>query len=87
MSVTHNDETLAAAIVALEERGVDIDVVDDLEAVRSAVLARLPHDADWDGANVIMVVGTRALERAAERILHKEDPRRIHLVLVREAAA
>ena len=85
--MTHDDETLAAAIVALEERGVGIDVVDDFEAVRSAVLARLPHDADWDGANVIVVVGTQKLEAAAARILQKEDPRRVHLVLVREIAA
>jgi hypothetical protein len=37
-----DDETLAATVVALEEHGFSIDVVDGLEAARDAVLARLP---------------------------------------------
>ena len=36
-------QVLAAAVVALEERGFSVEVVDDLDAARSAVLARIPH--------------------------------------------
>jgi hypothetical protein len=37
-----DDETLAATVVALEEHGFGIDVVDGLEAARDAVIARIP---------------------------------------------
>ena len=52
MSITHapdgytvlpDDETLAATVVALEEHGFSVDVVDDLDAAREAVLARIPE--------------------------------------------
>src|SRR3981189_857139 len=38
-----DDETLAATVVALEEHGYSVEVVDDLDAARDAVLARIPH--------------------------------------------
>jgi hypothetical protein len=44
-----DDQTLAATVVALEEHGFS-EVVDDLDAARDAVLARIP-----DGASVMMV--------------------------------
>jgi acyl-CoA hydrolase len=37
------DETLAATVVALEEHGFSVDVVDDLDVARAAVLARIPE--------------------------------------------
>jgi hypothetical protein len=37
------EETLAATIVALEEHGSSVEVVDDLDAARVAVLARIPE--------------------------------------------
>jgi hypothetical protein len=37
-----DDETLAKTVVALEEHGFGIDVVDGLEAARDAVIARIP---------------------------------------------
>jgi acyl-CoA hydrolase len=37
-----DDETLAATVVALEEHGFSVDVVDGLDAARVAVLARIP---------------------------------------------
>jgi L-lactate utilization protein LutC len=40
-----DDETMAATVVALEERGFGIDVVEDSEAARAAVLARIPVGA------------------------------------------
>jgi acyl-CoA hydrolase len=52
MSMTHasdrftalpDDQTLAATVVALEEHGFSVEVVDDLDAARAAVLARIPQ--------------------------------------------
>jgi hypothetical protein len=52
MSTTHvsdrftalpDDQTLAATIVALEEHGFSVEVVDNLDAAREAVLARIPR--------------------------------------------
>ena len=37
-----DEETLRATVVALEEHGFSVDVVDDLDAARDAVLARIP---------------------------------------------
>jgi acyl-CoA hydrolase len=51
MSMTHeadrfttlpDEQTLAATVVALEEHGFSVEVVDDLDAARKAVLARIP---------------------------------------------
>lgn len=38
-----DDETLAATVVALEEHGCSVDLVDDFDAARVAVLARIPE--------------------------------------------
>jgi hypothetical protein len=38
-----DDQTLAATVVALEEHGFRVDVVDDFDAAREAVLARIPE--------------------------------------------
>jgi acyl-CoA hydrolase len=38
-----DDQTVAATIVALEEHGFSVEVVDDLDAAREAVLARVPE--------------------------------------------
>ena len=37
-----SDETLADTVVALEEHGFGVEVVDDLDAARETVLARIP---------------------------------------------
>lgn len=37
-----DDETLQATVVALEEHGFSVEVVDDFDAARAAVLARIP---------------------------------------------
>lgn len=51
MSTTHapdryttlpDEQTLAATVVALEEHGFSVELVDDLDAAREAVLARIP---------------------------------------------
>ena len=38
-----DDETLAATVVALEEHGSSVEVVDDFDAARAAILARIPE--------------------------------------------
>lgn len=38
-----DDKTFAATVVALEEHGFSVEVVDDLDAAREAVLARIPE--------------------------------------------
>jgi acyl-CoA hydrolase len=38
-----DEHTLQATVVALEEHGFSVEVVDDLDAAREAVLARIPH--------------------------------------------
>jgi len=38
-----DDDTLAETVAALSERGFGTDVVDDLDAAREVVLARIPH--------------------------------------------
>jgi hypothetical protein len=38
-----DEETLAATVVALEEHGFGVEVVDGFEAARKAVLARIPR--------------------------------------------
>ena len=38
-----DDQTLAATVVALEEHGFSVEVVDDLDAAREAVLALIPE--------------------------------------------
>jgi len=38
-----DEQTLGAAVTALEEHGFSVEVVDNLGAAREAVLARIPH--------------------------------------------
>ena len=40
-----DDATLKATVVALEEHGFSVEVVDDLDSAREATLARIPHGA------------------------------------------
>lgn len=73
-----DDQTLAATVVALEEHGFSVEVVDDLDAARQAVLTRIPR-----GSSIIFVAGAQkivpTIEAARERIyqhsLKLEDAR------------
>ena len=38
-----DEQTVASAVTAPEEHGFSVEVVDDLDAARQAVLARIPH--------------------------------------------
>jgi hypothetical protein len=40
-----DEQALQATVVALEEHGFSVEVVDDLNAAREAVLARIPQGA------------------------------------------
>jgi hypothetical protein len=40
-----DDATLAATVTALEEHGFSVEVVDDVDAARQAVLTRIPAGA------------------------------------------
>lgn len=40
-----DEETMAATVTALEEHGFSVEVVDDLDAARKAVLSRIPAGA------------------------------------------
>jgi hypothetical protein len=42
-STVPDEHTLQATVVALEEHGFSVEVVDDFETARDAVLARIPH--------------------------------------------
>jgi L-lactate utilization protein LutB len=42
-SALPDEQTLRETVTALEEHGFSVEVVDDLDAAREAVLARLPH--------------------------------------------
>jgi len=67
-----DEHALAATVVALEEHGFSVEVVDDLDAVRAAVLARIPDGSSvMTNASVtlagIVVMPGRALARPAVR--------------------
>ena len=70
-----DEPVLASAVTALEEHGFSVEVVDDLDAARQAVLARIP-----DGSSV-MTNTSVTLQAAHERIyqhsLVLEDARAI----------
>ncbi len=42
-SALPDEQSLASTVTALEEHGFSVEVVDDLDAARQAVLARIPH--------------------------------------------
>src|SRR5262245_65670375 len=42
-STLPDEQALAQTVVALEEHGFSVEVVDDLDAARTAVLARIPR--------------------------------------------
>lgn len=52
-----DDQTLSDTVVALEEHGFAVDVVDDLDAARDLVLARIP-----DGSSVMTNTSVTLLE-------------------------
>ena len=72
-----DEPMIASAVTALEEHGFSVEVVDDLDAARQAVLARIPH-----GSSEQEKRGCR--ENWEDLVIRQELPGRIHIVLIRE---
>jgi acyl-CoA hydrolase len=53
-----DEPVLAVTVTALEEHGFSVDVVDDLDAARQAVLARIPHGASVLTNTSVTLAGT-----------------------------
>jgi acyl-CoA hydrolase len=78
MSTTHvsdrfttlpDDQTLSDTVVALEEHGFSVEVVDDLDAARAAVLALIPA-----GAAVMTNTSVTLQETGIEDAINKGGP-------------
>jgi acyl-CoA hydrolase len=64
-----DEETLAATTVSLEEHGFSVEVVDDLDAARRAVLARIPN-----GASVMTNTSVTLDETGIAEAINSGDP-------------
>jgi hypothetical protein len=63
-----DDATLSATVVALEEHGFSVEVVDDLDAARRAVLARIPK-----GSSVMTNTSVTLQETGIDDAINKGD--------------
>ena len=63
-----DDATLSATVVALEEHGFSVEVVDDLDAARRAVLARIP-----EGSSVMTNTSVTLQETGIDDAINKGD--------------
>jgi acyl-CoA hydrolase len=64
-----DEKTLAETVVALEEHGFSVEVVDDLHAARQAVLARIPH-----GSTVMTNTSVTLTEAGIDDAINNEGP-------------
>jgi hypothetical protein len=64
-----DEETLEATVVALEEHGSSVEVVDDLDAAREAVLARIP-----EGSSVMTNTSVTLEESGIEGAINDGGP-------------
>jgi acyl-CoA hydrolase len=64
-----DDATLTATVVALEEHGFSVEVVDDLDAARTAVLARIPR-----GSSVMTNTSVTLQETGLEDAINNGGP-------------
>jgi len=62
-------ETLAATVVALEEHGFSVEVVDSLDAAREAVLARIP-----EGSSVMTNTSVTLEEAGIAAAVNEDGP-------------
>ena len=68
-TVLPDDATLTATVVALEEHGFSVEVVDDLDAARTAVLARIPR-----GSSVMTNTSVTLQETGLEDAINSGGP-------------
>jgi LUD domain len=64
-----DQETVESTVVALEEHGFSVEVVDDLDAARKAVLARIP-----EGSSVMTNTSVTLQETGIERAINDGGP-------------
>lgn len=64
-----DEATLSATVVALEEHGFGVEVVDDFDAARKAVLARSPH-----GSSVMTNTSMTLKETGIEDAVNTDGP-------------
>jgi hypothetical protein len=64
-----DDATLSATVVALEEHGFSVEVVQDLDAARRAALARIPH-----GSSVMTNTSVTLQETGIEDAINNGGP-------------
>ena len=64
-----DDETLASTVVALEEHGFSVEVVDDLDAARVTVVARIP-----EGSSVMTNTSVTLQETGIEKAINDGGP-------------
>jgi L-lactate utilization protein LutC len=64
-----DEQTFAATVVALEEHGSSVEVVDDLDDAREAVLARLP-----EGSSVMTNTSVTLTETGIEAAINEGGP-------------
>jgi hypothetical protein len=64
-----DDATLSATVVALEEHGFSVEVVQDLDAARRAALARIPH-----GSSVMTNTSVTLQETGIENAINNGGP-------------
>ena len=63
-----DEQTLAATVTALEEHGFSVEVADDLDGARKAVLARIPH-----GSSVMTNTSVTLAETGIADAVNSED--------------
>jgi hypothetical protein len=64
-----DEETLRATVLALEEHGFSVDLVDDLDAARDAALARIP-----EGSTVMTNTSVTLDETGIARAINEDGP-------------
>jgi hypothetical protein len=65
-----DDETLGATVVALEEHGFSVEVVEGLDAAREAVLARIPEGSSVMTNTSVTLQQTGIAERSTTCLLY-----------------
>jgi hypothetical protein len=85
-----DEPKIASAVTALEEHGFSAKVVDDLDAARETVLARIQHGSSLMTNTSVTLQETGIVDAINAGVhygsaeIHQELPGRIHIVLIRQ---